>query len=366
VLDIDRLLRLAVEQRASDVHLKVGSRPWLRVDGALVEASGEVLEPDDTDRAATGLLTDGQADALRRTGDASSVYAVPGLCRFRVSAYRQRGQVGLVLRRVVPGVPGVEALGLPPVVTTLADASAGLVLVTGLAGSGRTSTMAALIDHVNSTARRHIVTIEDPIEVLHADKQSIVDQREVGVDVMSVADALARVVRQDPDLIVVGELTDEDGARQVLEAADTGRLVLAAMATSGAAETIDRVIELFPNERAPAMRTVLARCLRGIVCQRLLGRAGGRGRVVAAEVLVANVAIAEAIADGPGTARLEQLMRDGDYYGMQTFDQAVARLYERGLIDRDAALEHTSAGPEMRLELERIDRERAEPVATPA
>ena len=177
----------------------------------------------------------------------------------------------------------------------------------------------------------------------------------------------ARVVRQDPDLIVVGELTDEDGARRVLEAADTGRLVLAAMATSGAAETVDRVIELFPNDRAVRDAHRAGACrLRGIVCQRLLGRAGGRGRVVAAEVLVSNVAVAEAITDGRGTGRLEQLMRDGDYYGMQTFDQAVARLYERGLIDRPAALEHASAGPEMRLELERIDRERAEPVATPA
>jgi len=366
VLDVDRLLHLAVDQRASDVHLKVGSRPWLRVDGALVEASSEVLEPDDTDRAASRLLSDGQADGLRRTGDASCVYAVPGLCRFRVSAYRQRGQVGLVLRRVVPGVPGVEALGLPRVVATLMDASAGLVLVTGLAGSGRTSTTAALVDHVNATARRHVVTIEDPIEVLHADKQSIIDQREVGVDVLSVAEALARVVRQDPDVIVVGELNEEDGARRVLEAADTGHLVLAAMATSGAAETIDRLIELFPNDRAPAMRTVLARALRGIVCQRLLARAGGRGRVVAAEVLVANAAIAEAIADGREALRFEQLMRDGDYYGMQTFDQAVARLYERGLIDRAAALEHASAGPEMRLELERIDRERVAPVPAPA
>ena len=366
MLDVDRLLRLAVEQRASDVHLKVGSRPWLRVDGTLVEASSDVLEPDDTDQAATRLLTDSQAETLRRTGDAGCVYAVPGLCRFRVSAYRQRGHVGLVLRRVVPGVPGTEALGLPPVVATLVEARSGLVLVTGLAGSGRTSTMAALVDHVNSTVRRHIVTIEDPIEVLHADKQSIVDQREVGVDVKSVGDALARVVRQDPDLIVVGELADEDAARQVIEAADTGRLVLAAMATAGAAETIDRVLELFPKDRAPAMRTVLARSLRGIVCQRLLGRAGGRGRVVAAEVLVANAAIAEAISDGRPAAKLEQLMRDGDYYGMQTFDQAVTRLYQRGLIDRDAALEHTSAGPEMRLELERIDRERAEPVPAPA
>jgi len=366
VLDVDHLLRLAVEQRASDVHLKVGSRPWLRVDGALVEASSEVLEPEDTERAATRLLSGSQDEALRRTGDAESVYAVPGLCRFRVSAYRQRGQVGLVLRRVVSGVPGVEALGLPAAVGTLMDVTAGLVLVTGLAGSGRTSTLAALVDHVNASARRHIVTIEDPIEVLHADKQSIVDQREVGVDVTSLAGALTRVVRQDPDVIVVGELATEDVARRVLEAADTGHVVLAAMATARAAEAIERVVELFPHDRAPAVRTLLARTLRGVVCQRLLPRAGGRGRLAAAEVLVANGAIAEAITDGREAARFEQLMRDGDYYGMQTFDQAVARLYERGLIDRATALEHASAGPEMRLELERLDRDRAEPVPAPA
>jgi twitching motility protein PilT len=366
MLDVDQLLRVAVEQRASDVHLKVGARPWLRVDGALVEAPLDTLEPADTEQAASRLLSKPRAEALRRAGDAEYVYAVPGLCRFRVSAFRQRGRVGLVLRRVVPGVPSLDALGLPASVATLVDCPAGLVLVTGLAGSGRTSTQAAMVDHVNATERRHIVTIEDPIEVLHADKSSIVDQREVGVDVPSVADALARVVRQDPDLIVVGELADARAAQLVIEAADTGHLVVAALAAAGAAEAVNRVVDLFPEERQPAMRALVARAARGVVCQRLLPRAGGRGQVVATEVLVANSAVAEAIAEGRDTTRVEQLMRDGEYYGMHSFEQSVAQLYERGLIERDVALENTSTGPTMRLELERIDRERAQPIPAPA
>jgi twitching motility protein PilT len=363
VLDLDQLLRAAVEQRASDLHLKVGARPWLRIDGALVEAPFDTLEPNDTEEAAGRLLSPAQAEALRRTGDAELVYTVPGLCRFRVSAFRQRGRVSLVLRRVVPGVPGLEALGLPAVVGNLAEARSGLVLVTGLAGSGRTTTMAAMLDHVNSAARRHIVTIEDPIEVLHADKASIVDQREVGVDVTSVPAALTRVMRQDPDLVVVGELTDDEPAQRVLEVADTGHLVLAALTTEGAAEAVDRLVELFPHDRQPSVRTLVARTLRGVVCQRLLPRAGGRGQVAATEVLVANGAVAAAIAEGRKASRLEQLMRDGDYYGMHSFDQAISRLYERGLVERSAALEHATARPALRLELERIDRERDEPVA---
>ncbi len=366
MLDVDRLLRSAVEQRASDLHLKVGTRPWLRVDGTLVETAFDTVEPDDTQQAATRLLSAAQTEVLCRTGDAESVYAVPGLGRFRVNAFRQRGRTGLVLRRVVPGVPGLEALGLPPVLASLAEASSGLVLVGGLAGSGRTSTMAAMVDHVNASARRHIVTIEHPIEVLHADKSSIVDQREIGVDVVSVPDALARVVRQDPDLIVVGDLVGEDSARLVLEAADTGHLVLAGMATVGATEALDRLLDWFPRDRLSTTRTLLARTLRGMVSQRLLPRAGGRGRVVAAEILVANGAVAEAIADGRDAERLEILMRDGEYYGMQTFDQAIARLYERGLVEREAALDHASYGPALRLELERMDRERIQPVPAPA
>jgi twitching motility protein PilT len=366
VLDLDRLLRTAVEQRASDLHLKVGTRPWLRVDGALVEAPFDTLEPNDTEEAAARLLSPAQSEALHRAGDAECVYAVAGLARFRVSAFRQRGRVGLVLRRVVPGVPGIEALGLPPVVATLADSQSGLILVTGLAGSGRTSTIAAVVDHVNTTACRHIVTIEDPIEVLHADKASIVDQREVGVDVTNVPDALARVVRQDPDLIVLGELASAEAAQRVLEAADTGHLVLAAMATVGAVEAVDRLLDLFPRDRAATVRMVLARALRGVICQRLLARAGGRGRVVAAEVLVVNSLVSEAIADGGDPHRVEKLMHDGEYYGMQTFDQAITRLYARGLVGRDEALEHATYAPKLRLELERTDRERDQGVVAPA
>jgi twitching motility protein PilT len=366
MLDVDRLLRNAVEQRASDLHLKVGTRPWLRVDGGLVETAFDPVEPADTEQAATRLLSSTQAEALDRTGDAEGVYAVAGLGRFRVSAFRQRGRTGLVLRRVVPGVPGLAALGLPAVLANLVDAPSGLVLVGGLAGSGRTSTMAAMVDHVNAAARRHIVTIEHPIEVLHADKASIVDQREVGVDVASVPEALARVVRQDPDLIVVGELAGEESARGVLEAADTGHVVLAGMATVGATEALDRLLDWFPRDRQANARALLARTLRGMVSQRLLPRVGGRGRVVAAEILVSNGAVAEAIADGRDAERLEVLMRDGDYYGMQTFDQAIARLYERDLVERDVALAHASYGPALRLELERMDRERSQPVPAPA
>jgi twitching motility protein PilT len=366
VLDLDRLLHAAVEQRASDLHLKVGSRPWVRVDGTLVEAPFDTIEPGDTEDLAGRIIPAVQADAFREVGDADFVHAVQGLGRFRVSAFRQRGHVGFVLRRIVPGVPGIDALGLPPVLATLMEANSGLVLVTGLAGSGRTSTLAALVDHINTNERRHIVTIEDPIEVVHPDKQSIVDQREVGVDVASVSDALARVGRQDPDLIAVGELGAPDEARRVLEAADTGRLVLAAMATVGAAEAIDRLVDLFPRDRHSAVRSVLARTLRGVVCQRLLARAGGRGRVVAAEVLVVNGPVAQAIADGRDGTRLEQFMSDGEYYGMQTFDQAIARLYNRGLVERDVALDHASYAPALRLELERANRERDRPVAAPA
>lgn len=365
MLDLDRLLRVAVEQRASDLHVKVGARPWIRVDGTLVEAPFDTVEPNDTEDVAGRIIPAARAETFQATGDAEFVYAVQGLGRFRVSAFRQRVHVGFVLRRIVPGVPGLEPLGLPPILTTLMEAGSGLVLVTGLAGSGRTSTVAALVDHVNAGECRHIVTIEDPIEVVHPDKASIVDQREVGVDVVSVSDALARVVRQDPDLIVVGELDEPDAARRVLEAADTGRLVVAAMATVGAAEAIDRLVDLFPRDRQSSVRSLLARTLRGVVCQRLLRRAGGRGRVVATEILVVNGPVAQAIADGRDANRLEQFMSDGEYYGMQTFDQAIARLYTRGLVDRDVALDHASYAPALRLELERTDRERDQPVSAP-
>jgi twitching motility protein PilT len=359
MLDLDQLLRHAVEQRASDVHLKAGSRPYLRVDGRLIETPFEVIEPADTERVALAVMPSSRAEELRSQHESDFVYGVPGLGRFRVSAFRQRGFVGLVLRRVVPGAPGFDALGLPVGVGRLADEQSGLVLVTGLAGSGRTSTIAAIVDHVNQNRACHIVTIENPIEVLHPDKRSIVTQREVGTDTVSYESALRHALRQDPDVVMVGKLPDADTARAALEAADVGKLVVSSMPTVGAVDTVVRLVEMFPPHLRAQTRSTLGRALRGIVSMRLLPRAGGRGRVPAVEVLVVNGLVAEALADADGASRLERLMSEGDYYGMQTFDQSLLKLYQRGLVDRATVLAHATYAPALQVDIERIERTRA-------
>jgi twitching motility protein PilT len=365
MLDLDRLLRLAVDERASDVHIKVGARPFLRVDGILRETQLEVVEAPDTESVLTRVLTAARADAFRVTSDADVVYGTPGLGRFRVSAFRQRGQVGLVLRRIVPGVPGLDALGLPGAATDLASAPSGLVLVTGLAGSGRTTTLAAMVDHVNEHGARHIVTVEDPVEVVHADKQSIVNQREVGTDTPSYRDALEHVLRRDPDVVATGALPDPESALCALEVADAGGLVFAVGLAAGAVDAVTRFVGLFPPERQPTVRALLARTLRGVLCQRLVPRAGGRGRVPAVEVLVVNGPVAEALLDADRTARLEALVGDGEFWGMQTFDQSIASLYQRGLVEREAALAHALYAPGVRIAIETADRERANAVPDP-
>ena len=358
MFDLDQLLRLAVEQRASDIHVKVGARPRLRVDGALREAPLDVVEPADTEQAVRHLR--GHA-AIRLDGGAEvdGVHAVQGLGRFRVSAFRQRGWIGLVLRRVVPGVPTIDALGLPPVAADLTAAESGLVLVTGLAGSGRTSTLAAMVDHVNEHRPAHVVTIEQPIEVLHADRRSVVDQREVGTDTTSFLSALLGAAHQDPDVVVVADLPDADTVLAALEIADAGRLVLAATQAVGATDAVTRLIERFsPAQRAP-VRALVARTLRGVLCQRLVPRAGGRGRVPALEVLIANGPVAEAVGDSDGGPRLDALIAAGDFWGMQTFDQALAGLYGRGLVTRDDALASATYEPGLSVMLDEADRERA-------
>jgi twitching motility protein PilT len=357
MLDLDQLLQYAVEQRASDIHLKVGSRPFLRVDGALLVTPFEVVEPDETERIALGIMPPRRAEQFRKGLEADFVYSAPGRGRFRVSAFRQRGWVGLVMRRVLASPPGFEALGLPPGVKRLADSASGLVLVTGLAGSGRTSTLASILDYLNQKRALHIVTIEDPIEVLHPDKQAIVTQREIGTDTENFRDAILHALRQDPDVLLVSALPDASTARAALEAADVGHLVLASMPTVSATDTVSQLIELFPPHERPQIRSLLARALRGIVCQRLLPRAGGRGRVPAVEVLVVNSAASEALGEGKFD-RLEQIMRDGEYYDMQTFDQSLLSLYRRGLVERDAALSHATSAPALRVELEQVDRAR--------
>lgn len=365
MLDLDGLLRFAVEQGASDVHVKVGSRPRLRVDGRLREGPFDTVEPADTERVATGIIPRVRAETFQTTNECDFMYGIAGLGRFRVSAFRQRSWVGLVLRRVLPGIPSFEALGLPAAVPTLAEEQHGFVLVTGLAGSGKTATLAAMVDHVNTNREGHIVTVEDPVEVLHPDKRSIVDQREVGADTPSAVSGLEHALRQDPDVLMVGELRDADAAWAVLQAAEIGHLVLAGMSTVSAIDTIDRFIELFPPHRQRQARASLATSLRGIVSQRLLPRAGGRGRVPAVEILVVNTRVRERITDPERLGELEDEMVHGDLYGMQTFDQSLVHLYRNGLVARDDAIAHANAASEMRFSLDRADLERTQETPPP-
>ncbi len=359
MLDLDGLLRFAVEQGASDVHVKVGSRPRLRVDGRLREGPFDTIEPTDTERVAAAIIPRGRAELFAATNESDFMYGIAGLGRFRVSAFRQRGWIGLVLRRVLPGIPGFDALGLPPAVATLAEETDGIVLVTGLAGSGKTATLAAMVDHFNTNREGHIVTVEDPVEVLHPDKRAIVDQREVGSDTPSTVSALRHALRQDPDVVMVGDLRDAESASAALQAAEIGHLVLAGMSTVSAIDTVTRFVELFPPHGQRQARASLATALRGIVSQRLLPRAGGRGRVPAVEVLIANTRVVERIADPDRLAELDHEMMNGDLYGMQTFDQSLLGLYCNGLVARADAIAHANAPSEMRFSVDRADNERS-------
>ncbi|MET0894268.1 MAG: PilT/PilU family type 4a pilus ATPase [Acidimicrobiia bacterium] len=360
MLDLDRLLRFAVEQSASDVHVKVGARPRLRVDGRLREGPFDTVEPSDTERLVTAILPPQLAEEFRARSEADFTYSITGLGRFRVSAFRQRGWIGLVLRRVLPGVPGFEALTLPPVVQALSEQTNGLVLVSGLGGSGRTATMAAMVDAVNAARECHIVTIEDPIEVIHADKRAVVDQREVGTDTPSAHVALEHALRQDPDVIMVSQLRDVESVAASMHAAEAGHLVIAGFSTVNATDTIDRLVEMFEPHRQRQMRSSLALVLRGILVQRLVPRAGGRGRVPAVEVLVVNARVRERIADPSRVEELTAEMEHGDLYGMQTFDQSLSQLYRDGLVTRTDALEHADSPGELRFTLDRADFERGQ------
>ena len=248
MLDLDGLLRFAVEHGVSDVHVKVGARPRLRIDGRLREAPFDTVEPADTERLVTAIMPKARADVFAQVNEADFMYSIAGLGRFRASAFRQRGWAGLVLRRVLPGIPGFEALGLPGTVPDLVAHPQGLVLVTGLAGSGKTSTLAAMVDHLNASRECHIVTIEEPVEVLHPDKLAIVDQREVGADTPSTVSAIQHALRQDPDVIMVAEVREVEVAWALLQAAEVGHLVLAGMPTVSAVDTVQRFVEMFVPE----------------------------------------------------------------------------------------------------------------------
>jgi len=351
-LDLDQLLRNAVERGASDVHIKVGSPPFVRIDGRLERTDLSAVSPVETERIAFAIMPKQRAEEFIGSSEADFAYSVNGLGRFRVNVMRQRGSVGLVLRRVQSDIPSFDALGLPPVIRKLTDHQRGLILVTGPTGSGKTTTLGSMIDFINDNYNRHIVTIEDPIEILHADKASIVNQREVGTDTADFHSALKRVLRQDPDVIFIGEMRDPETVGAALSAANTGHLVFSTLHTVNATETVNRIVDFFPPHQQHQARLSLAGSVRGIVSQRLLERVDGKGRIPAVEVLVATGRAFDKIVSPAETHELEQIIAEGEYYGMQTFDQSLFGLYKNGLIGLRDALATASHPHDLRIALQ--------------
>ena len=352
VPELTQLLEWTMEQRGSDLHVKVGSVPHVRVDGHLKPSPFPAVTSIVTERMLAAIMPADRGEEFDEAHEIDFAHSVPGLGRFRVHAYRQRGSVGLVFRRVPPGIPSFETLGLPTVVRRMAEEERGLLLVTGPTGAGKTTTVAAMLDHINESRQCSILTIEDPIEVLHVDKQAIVSQREVGTDTHDYALAMERVTRHDPDVIMVGELRDPATVWAALTAAENGHLVISTMRTTSVVETLARIVDFFPPFQQRQARTTLASALRGVVSQRLLERADGKGRVPAVEVLVSTNRVFDRIIDpdGPGDS-IEEIIAEGEYHGMQTFDQGLLHLYAAGLVSLRDALSAATHIDEFRIAL---------------
>ncbi|MCL6517746.1 type IV pilus twitching motility protein PilT, partial [Alicyclobacillus sp.] len=320
-MDIRALLTLAKERGASDLHLSVGAPPVLRIDGELV-AQGDPLSPEVAEALARSLMSDAQWEAFSAAGELDFSFSLAGVSRFRVNVYRQRGCVSVAARLVPSRVPRLDELGLPEVIRSFTERSHGLVLVTGPTGSGKSTTLAAMLDHINRTQRKHIITLEDPIEYLHRHHQSIIDQREIGQDTRGFAPALRAALRQDPDVILVGEMRDLETMQTAITAAETGHLVLATLHTSDAVQTVDRMIDVFPAAQQAQVRLQIASVLQGVVTQRLYKRADGAGRIAAVEILVNTPAVANLIRTEK-THQIRSVMQTGRQAGMQTMDMHV-------------------------------------------
>jgi twitching motility protein PilT len=353
MFDIDAALRYVVEREGSDLHVKVPSPPMARVHGELRAVEGaQPLSPEDTEAALDHILpTDRLREEFDAEGEADFSYEVEGLSRFRVNAFRQRGHVSIACRVIPYQVRTIDDLGLPEVIRSLAEEPRGIILVTGTTGSGKSTTLAAMIEHVNSTRARHVVTMEDPIEYLHRDKLSIIQQREVGHDTQSFARAMRRVLRQDPDVILIGEMRDEETVRTALSAAETGHLVLSTLHTLDATETINRIIDFFPPHLQQQARVMLSSTLRGAVSQRLVPRPSGDGRVAICEVMVATGRIQDLILNPEETGRITEVIAEGEFYGMQTFDQSLLNAVMAGDVSEEVAVETASSPHDFKLML---------------
>jgi twitching motility protein PilT len=334
--DIHDFLRHVVERKASDLHLKVGGPPTIRINGHLMRTDFERQDSEACQAAADEMMDDDQREELKRMGEVDFAHSEPGVGRFRVNVHRQRGSLGIAARRILPGAPSFEELGLPPAVEALANEHRGLLLVTGPTSSGKTTTTGAVIDHINKTRACHILTIEDPIEILHRDEQAVVTQREIGMDTTDFARALRAAMRQDPDVIFVGEMRDLETVKAGLQAAETGHFVIATLHTTDVTETINRIIDFFPPHQQNQARVALAGSLTGVVSQRLLPRAGG-GRAPAIEILVMNGRIRDCILDPNETHGIQDIVADSAFYGMQTFDQALISLVKAGQVTLEDA-----------------------------
>lgn len=345
-MEIDSLLRTMVESKASDLHLKVGAPPVLRVDGELRPLDQPGLSLAEVEGFLERLASETQQETLRRDLELDLAYSLPGIARFRVNVFFQRGSLSMAIRVVPLQVVTLDALGLPPACKGLSLRPRGLVLVTGPTGSGKSTTLAAMIDYLNERECRHVITIEDPIEFLHRDKKCIIAQRELGGDTQSFGAALKHVLRQDPDVILVGEMRDLETISTAITAAETGHLVLATLHTTSAPQTVDRIVDVFPPHQQQQIRVQLSLVLEGIFCQALLPRTGG-GRVAAIEVLIVNPAVRNLIREGK-TFQIPTIMQISGQIGMQTLDQSLAALVRQGQVSTEEALMRAASAEDLK------------------
>ncbi|MGO9247629.1 MAG: type IV pilus twitching motility protein PilT [Solirubrobacteraceae bacterium] len=350
MFDVEKALRELVEKEGSDLHLKVESKPLFRVDGNLAPGQDwPVLSVEDTEHALETLLTqNSKLDEFAREHEVDFSFEIPEVARYRLNAFQQRGVISMAIRAIPHKINTIEELALPSVIRDLAEEERGIVLLTGTTGSGKSTTLAAMIDHMNETTSKHIVTIEDPIEFVHEDKKSVINQREVGMDTASFKRALRRVLRQDPDVILVGEMRDEETVQAALSAAETGHLVLSTIHTVDAAESINRMLDFFPPHQHGQARSMIAGTIKGVISQRLVPGAHG-GRVAACEILRMTGRVRDMIVDPSQTGKLNEVISTGAYYGMQTFDQALFGHVKAGLVSFDDAMKVASSPADFKL-----------------
>ena len=338
-----QMIQELLTKNASDLHLRVGLRPTIRCDGRLLSIDEQILLHDDMEKILSQILNDDQKTRFHQKREMDLALSISKMGRFRINLYKQRGTIGIAIRRVNTKVPTFEELNLPEVVKGIANNKRGLIIVTGTTGSGKSTTLASMVEHINENRAENILTVEDPIEYIYRDKKSIISQREVGGDTESFSAALRYAFRQDPDIILVGEIRDADTMNIALTAADTGHLVLTTLHTLNTIETISRIISFFPPHQHQQIRLLLGGTLKAIICQRLLPRADGPGRVPAVEVLVSSASVREAIVTPEKTGTIMDLVESGSIqYGMQSFDQSIMKLYRSGLISYEEALTQCS------------------------